>query len=89
MNEKIAKVFLVGAGPGDPELLTIKGKKILQSVDVIAYDSLISPEFLMKLNTQAELIHVGRRGYETKFNSHSYAQLGADDGRRAGHKLAC
>ena len=66
MTKLSGKVFLIGAGPGNPELLTVKAQKILNEVDVVAYDSLISPALLMSVNPKAQLIHVGRRGYQKK-----------------------
>jgi len=61
---KNSKISLVGAGPGDPELLTIKGLRAIQSADVICYDALINPA-LLEHNTQAEKIFVGkRRGFQ-------------------------
>jgi uroporphyrin-III C-methyltransferase len=59
-------VTLVGAGPGDPDLLTIKGLKALQKADVILYDALINPT-LLEYNPDAEKIFVGkRRGFVKK-----------------------
>lgn len=55
------KVYLVGAGSGDPELLTLKGWRALSQADVILYDRLVSPILLYLANTQAELIYVGKR----------------------------
>jgi uroporphyrin-III C-methyltransferase len=55
------KVFLLGAGPGDPELLTIKALRILQTADVVLHDSLISPEILNLIPPAAERIDVGKR----------------------------
>ena len=55
------KVFLIGAGPGDPELLTIKALRILQSADVVLHDSLIGPEILNLIPKAAERIDVGKR----------------------------
>ena len=57
----MGKVYLLGAGPGDPELLTIKGLRILREADVILYDRLVSPEILALANPQALLIHTGKR----------------------------
>lgn len=56
------KIFLVGAGPGDPELLTLKGKACLEQADVILYDYLANPELLEHAPAHAERIYVGRRG---------------------------
>lgn len=60
------KVFLIGAGPGDPKLLTIKAYEILQKCPVIAYDALIAEEMIsfLKDNFFAELIPVGYRGHQ-------------------------
>jgi uroporphyrin-III C-methyltransferase len=55
------KVFLVGAGPGDPELLTLKAAKVLRAADVVLHDELVSAEILALLPSRAELINVGKR----------------------------
>ena len=62
------KVYLVGAGTGDPELLTIKAYKTILQADVICYDNLVSDEILA-LNTTAEKIYVGK-----KCHKHSMSQ---------------
>lgn len=54
------KVYLVGAGPGDPELITVKGLKCLQQGDVIIYDRLINPELLHYAKKGAKLIYCGK-----------------------------
>jgi uroporphyrin-III C-methyltransferase len=56
------KVILVGAGPGDPELLTLKAVKALQSADVVLVDDLVTPEVLAFANPRARIVHVGKRG---------------------------
>lgn len=57
----LGKVYLVGAGPGDPGLLTLKGKTLLEFADVVIYDALVSPPILEMINPQAEKIHAGKR----------------------------
>ena len=56
-----AKVFLVGAGPGDPELLTLKALRVLREADVVLHDDLISSEILALLPRTALLASVGKR----------------------------
>ncbi|MCT7962648.1 uroporphyrinogen-III C-methyltransferase [Laspinema sp. D1] len=57
----LGKVYLVGAGPGDPGLLTIKGKTLLECADVVIYDALVSPQILALINPHAEQINAGKR----------------------------
>lgn len=57
-----AKVYLVGAGPGDPGLITVKGKECIKKAGVIIYDYLASPALLRYADTKAELIYVGKKG---------------------------
>jgi uroporphyrin-III C-methyltransferase len=57
----IGKVYLLGAGPGDPGLMTIKGKVLLECADVVVYDALVSPQILLMINPQAEKIDAGKR----------------------------
>lgn len=57
---KQPKLILVGAGPGDPELFTLKGVNALKSADVVLHDALAHPEILKYANPEAELIFVGK-----------------------------
>lgn len=57
----LGKVYLVGAGPGDPGLLTVKGKTLLEHADVVIYDALVSPEILAIIPPTAEKINAGKR----------------------------
>jgi uroporphyrin-III C-methyltransferase len=59
---KPASVFLVGAGPGDPDLLTIKAVKAIARADVILVDDLVNPEILQHAKSDARIVHVGKRG---------------------------
>ncbi|WP_196138343.1 siroheme synthase CysG [Aliikangiella sp. G2MR2-5] len=60
-DQKSGKVYLVGAGPGDAELLTVKALKILQKADVVLYDALVSRDILDCVRKDATLVHVGKR----------------------------
>jgi len=55
------KVFLVGAGPGDPDLLTVKAVKLIQSAEVVLHDDLVSPEILEFVPFTAHVRNVGKR----------------------------
>ena len=55
------KVYLVGAGPGDPGLFTIKGLELLRKADVVMYDALANPELLKECRPDAEVIDAGKR----------------------------
>ncbi len=56
-------VYLVGAGPGAADLITVRGLRILQSADVVLTDALLSPELLIEMRPDAVRLHVGKRGY--------------------------
>lgn len=59
----VGKVYLVGAGPGDPDLITVKGLKCLQQADVILYDRLVNSELLNHAKKDAQLIYCGKLPY--------------------------
>jgi uroporphyrinogen III methyltransferase/synthase len=59
---KLGKVYLVGAGPGDPGLITLRGKYLLERAQVVVYDHLANPKLLKFVPATAELIYAGKRG---------------------------
>src|SRR5437868_7511472 len=63
------KVFLVGAGPGDPNLLTLRAAELIASADVVATDALVAPEIIARIPKSAEVIYVGKRS-----GAHSVSQ---------------
>jgi len=57
----IPKLTVIGAGPGDVDLITVKGLKVLKTADVVLYDALVNDDLLDFINPKAELIFVGKR----------------------------
>ncbi len=57
----MGRVFLAGAGPGDPELLTLKAARVIAAADVLLHDSLVDPRVLAMARAEARLIDVGKR----------------------------
>ncbi len=55
------KVFLIGAGPGDPGLITVKGKRHLEMCDAVIYDNLLASELVISIPYQTEKYHVGKK----------------------------
>jgi uroporphyrin-III C-methyltransferase len=68
-NKIYPRLTLVGAGPGDPELITVKGLNAIATADVILYDALVNPELLKHAPADALKIYVGKRN-----SRHSYTQ---------------
>ena len=61
---KGGRVILVGAGPGAPELITVRGAAALREADAVVYDALASPDLLALAPPEAQRIDVGKRGHE-------------------------
>jgi uroporphyrin-III C-methyltransferase len=55
------KVYLVGAGPGDPDLLTVKALRVLQTAEAVLHDDLVAPEILKVIPARAQVVNVGKR----------------------------
>lgn len=62
------KIIIVGAGPGDKELITVKGLKAIMQADVILYDALVNKELLMDARDDCKLIYVGKRAGKHKMS---------------------
>lgn len=73
-----AQVFLIGAGPGDPGLITVKGLRSLQQADVVVYDRLLDPALLQAARPDAELIFVGKERGRQALAQDEINQLLAD-----------
>lgn len=58
----VGRVALVGAGPGDPGLLTLRGRECLEEADLVLHDSLVDPRILRLARPGAEVVSVGKRG---------------------------
>ena len=79
------KLTVLGAGPGDPELFTIKGIKVLKTANVVLYDALINRELLNYVREDTELIYVGKRKGHHKFNQSEINNLIVDKALSKGH----
>lgn len=74
-NQSLGKVYLVGAGPGDAELLTLKAYRLICNADVIFYDSLVSDDILKLPAHHVKMIHVGKRAKCHSANQDDINQL--------------
>ncbi len=74
MQNAIGEVYIVGAGPGDPELLTFKALRLMQQADIVYYDALVSPQVLDLCRRDADKVFVGK-----KRSNHAVAQLGINE----------
>jgi uroporphyrin-III C-methyltransferase len=75
MGTRLGNVYLVGAGPGDPDLLTLKGKKCLEEARVVLYDQLVSDELLEHAADSSELIYVGKQAGKHCANQRAIEEL--------------
>ena len=87
IEHKPGTLYLIGAGPGDPELLTLKAARVLAECDLVLYDRLVGPEVLKFAKPGAELIYVGTREGEQEQTQQQIFNLilqHASDGKTIG-----
>lgn len=82
---KEPQITLVGAGPGDAELITIKGMKALQTADVVLYDALVNEDLLSFAPAHAHKVYVGKRSGEHSYSQEAVNKLMIDYAINYGH----
>ncbi|RQD73210.1 uroporphyrinogen-III C-methyltransferase, partial [Desulfonatronospira sp. MSAO_Bac3] len=81
----MGKVYLIGAGPGDPGLLTLRARDLLSMADVVVYDYLANEDFLKFCRKDAELIYVGKKGGDHTLSQEGINQLLVDRAGSGNH----
>jgi len=84
-NHAQPKLTVVGAGPGDPDLITLKAVKALKSADVVLYDALVNEELLNYTNPNAEVVFVGKRRGCYKYQQEQINELIVTRAKSNGH----
>ncbi|WP_421944155.1 uroporphyrinogen-III C-methyltransferase [Pedobacter sp.] len=84
-QNKESKITLLGAGPGDPDLLTLKGVKALQAADVVLYDALTNEALLEHAPAEARKVYVGKRSGEHSYPQETINKLMIDYALNYGH----
>lgn len=79
------RVDLVGAGPGDPDLLTLKARKLLDKADVVIYDRLVSPEILELVRREAVMVNVGKTGFGPSTKQEEIGAAMVEHARQGAH----
>lgn len=85
MSKKTPKLTVVGAGPGDVDLITVKALKVLKTADVVLYDALVNEDLLDYINPKAEQIFVGKRRGCYRYQQEQINELIVDRANAFGH----
>ncbi|WP_405565064.1 uroporphyrinogen-III C-methyltransferase [Polaribacter sp. Asnod6-C07] len=85
MSLKTPKLTVVGAGPGDIDLITVKAIKVLKTADVVLYDALVNEELLDYINPEAEQIFVGKRRGCYRYQQEQINELIVERAKTSGH----
>ncbi len=80
-------VYLIGAGPGDPGLITVKGLECVAAADVVVYDYLANPRFLSAARPDAELVYVGKKGFSQHVTQDEISALLVEKALEGGGKV--
>ncbi|MBI1770388.1 MAG: uroporphyrinogen-III C-methyltransferase [Bacteroidetes bacterium] len=75
MKQSKPSLLIVGAGPGDPDLITMKGLNAIRNANVILYDALVSPELIKEAPSRCKLVYVGKRKGHKEFSQTEINQL--------------
>src|SRR3972149_3604917 len=81
-SEKEGKVYLIGAGPGDPKLLPLRGQECIHEADVVIYDYLANDQLLIHARSDAEIIYAGKRRGDQAISQQKINDLMVDRARR-------
>jgi uroporphyrin-III C-methyltransferase/precorrin-2 dehydrogenase/sirohydrochlorin ferrochelatase len=81
------KVFLVGTGPGDPDLLTMKAVRLMRQADVVLYDNLVTPEIMKLVRARAQKIYVGKRRADHAMRQEEISALLVEHARKGARVL--
>lgn len=82
LEKETGTVYLVGAGPGDPELISVRGLRLLQQADVLVYDRLVHPDLIDAAPAKTEKIYVGKAGRRKSMPQETINKLLIDRGRK-------
>lgn len=84
-TERVGHVWIVGAGPGDPELLTLKARKILHEADVVLHDQLVPKEILELARREAVIVETGKRGFGPSWSQEAISNKIIEHAQQGAH----